>query len=193
MKVLGITGGIGSGKSVVSNLLKIIGVPVYNSDVEAKKITASSLLVQKKISEKFGSQLYSEGELNKALFASLIFNNPNHLAFANSVIHPEVYADFLEWKKKHSSCIIVGIESAILFESGFNKYVDTSVSVSSELELRIQRVQKRDALDRISILNRMNNQMSEITRNLQSDYTIINDDIQAVLPQVEKLLKQIES
>ncbi len=191
MKVLGITGGIGSGKSLISKMLESFGIPVYNSDIEAKKITVSSLLIQEKLSEKFGSQLYPNGELDKILLASLIFNDSNHLAFVNSIIHPEVYSDFLKWKQRYASYLWVGIESAILFESGFDKYVDLSVAVSAPLELRIQRIQKRDNLDRTSILSRIKNQMADEEKMKQTDYVITNDGIQAVLPQMESLLEEI--
>jgi dephospho-CoA kinase len=192
MKILGITGGIGSGKSVISKLLEINGVPVYNTDREAKKITASSLVVQEKLSSKFGSGLYREGLLDKAQLASLIFNHPEHLAFVNSVIHPEVRKDFLEWKEKQSGTSWVGIESAILFESGFDRLVDGSVTVSAPLETRIRRIDKRDGLDRESILTRIRNQMSEEERSRLASYTIVNDEVEALLPQVEYLLKKIK-
>ena len=190
MKVVGITGGIGSGKSVVSKILETMEIPVYNSDAEAKKIMESSLFVREKLSKKFGNQLYFTGKLNKTLLAELIFNHSEYLTFVNSVIHPEVYKDFLEWKQKYVSFPILGIESAILFESGFDKYVDLSITVSAPLELRIKRLQKRESLDETTILNRIKNQMSEEERISKADYIIVNDDIQPVIPQVESILKE---
>jgi dephospho-CoA kinase len=190
MKIVGITGGIGSGKSVVSKLLETMEIPVYNSDTEAKKLTESSLFVRGKLSEKFGNQLYSNGKLNKTFLADLIFNSSEHLAFVNSVIHPEVYKDFLTWKQKYVAFPMLGIESAILFESGFDQFVNFKIVVSAPLELRIERLRKRENLDEIAILNRIKNQMSEEEKINQADYVIINDDIQPIIPQVENILKE---
>jgi dephospho-CoA kinase len=192
MKVWGITGGMGSGKTMVSKLLETMGVPVYNTDVEAKKITESSPVIQKKLSDKFGSALYSGGKLNRTMLASLIFNHSEHLAFVNSTVHPEVYKDFLEWKKQHSEKEFTGIESAILFESGFARWVDVRINVSAPLETRIQRIQKRDRLSREAVLTRINNQLSDEEKNRLADYTIINDDVQALLPQIENLFKLLK-
>ncbi|MDR0865565.1 MAG: dephospho-CoA kinase [Candidatus Symbiothrix sp.] len=192
MKVLGITGGIGSGKSVVSKLLEIQGIPVYNTDKEAKKITAFSLVVQEKLSGKFGAALYKEGVLDKAMLASLIFNHPEYLAFTNSVIHPEVQKDFEEWKERQLGKSWVGIESAILFESGFDRLSDECITVSAPLEIRIQRVQKRDGLNRDAVLSRLNNQLSDKERSRLANCTIVNDEKKALLPQVENLLKMIK-
>jgi len=191
MKTIGLTGGIGSGKSVVSKLLETMGIPVYDSDKEAKRITSNSLVIQELLSKRFGSKLYPDGELNKSLLASLIFSNEENLKFVNAIIHPEVQKDFINWKKLHSNYSFVVVESAILFESGFDKIVDITINVSAPLEKRIKRVQKRDLSNRESILNRMNNQMSEEERIQKSNHTIINDDCQALLPQAEYLLKQL--
>jgi dephospho-CoA kinase len=192
MKVLGITGGIGSGKSTVSKLLEINGIPVYNSDIAAKKLSDFSPVIQEKLREKFGPELYKEGFLNRPMLASLIFNQPENLAFVNSVIHPAVEKDFLEWKKDRAEQAIIGIESAILFESRLRHIVDVSVNISAPLEIRIRRTQKRDNLNKEAVLNRMNNQMSEDERRRLADHIIINDDRQALTPQVEKLIKIVE-
>ncbi|GHS96340.1 dephospho-CoA kinase [Bacteroidia bacterium] len=193
MKVLGITGGIGSGKSIVAKVLEVMGIPVYNTDIAAKKISDTSPAVREKLSARFGTALYQNGTLDRKMLASFIFSNPEHLAFANSVIHPAVEKDFLEWKVEHQEKAWVGIESAILFESLLNQLIDISMNVSAPLETRIQRIQKRDNLDRESILNRIKNQLPEEERNRLANYTIINDDRQALLPQIENLLKIVKS
>ena len=193
MKIIGLTGGIGSGKSVISELLRTMGIPVYDSDNEARKITSNSLVIRDCLSKRFGMKLYQGNVLNKSLLSSFIFRDKENLKFVNSIIHPEVQKDFMSWKKtcKNKNASFVVIESAILFESDFDKITNITINVSAPLEKRIERVQKRDQLDRGSILNRMSNQMSEDERKKKSDHTIINDDYQALLPQVEYLLKQL--
>jgi dephospho-CoA kinase len=185
VKVIGITGGIGSGKSVVSKLLEINGIPVYNSDVQAKILNDTSPIIREKLSAQFGKDLYSEGRLNRQRLSEIIFNNPENLAFVNAVIHPEVRNHFLLWKEKTNKSM-VGIESAILFESGFDDLADVSVNVSAPEEIRIQRVQKRDNLSRPAILQRISNQFSDTERNRLATFTIVNDDRQAIIPQIEK-------
>jgi dephospho-CoA kinase len=193
MKTIGITGGIGSGKSVVSQLLKVWEIPVYDSDREAKRITGSSGVIREKLSAKFGPGLYQTGELNKEMLASLIFSKPDYLAFVNSVIHPEVFKDFFDWKEKQLGKAFVGIESAILFESHFDKSVDISITIAAPLETRIRRVQQREKINRESVLNRIKNQMSEEERNCLADYVIVNDDIQGLIPQIENLFEALKS
>ena len=187
MKVLGITGGIGSGKTVVSEILKIKGIPVYNSDLEAKRLMETSPAIREKLSGHFGENLYENDTLNKKLLASIIFDCSEKLTFVNSVVHPEVYQDFKEWKES-TNVEWVGMESAILFESGFNQYADFCLLVSAPIELRIQRTQKRDRLDREAVLNRIRNQMPEEEKQSLADFTIVNDNRQAVLPQIENLI-----
>lgn len=189
MKSIGLTGGLGSGKSVISKLLKIMDVPVYDSDSEAKKLMNTSSYIKEKLVEKFGTSIYKNGILEKKILASLIFNNQENIQYVNSVVHPEVYRDFLLWQKQYAGKCFVAIESAILFESGFDKESDVIINVSAPLELRVQRAEKRDRINRKQILNRIENQTSEEYRNFKSDYTIINNDIEALIPQVENILK----
>ena len=190
MKVAGITGGMGSGKSVVSKLLVINGIAVYNTDMAASKIHDISQTVREKLSGRFGPELYQPyGVLNRGMLASLIFNHPGNLAFVNSIVHPAVETDFMEWKTEREGEKLIGIESALLFESGLNRLVDISVNVSAPLEIRIRRVQKRDNWDREAILSRIRHQMTDEERNALADYTFINDDSHALLPQVENWIK----
>jgi dephospho-CoA kinase len=188
MKIIGLTGGIGSGKSTVSRLLEIMEIPVYAADTESKKLVDISPRIREQLSAKFGLQLYRDGGLDKAMLASLIFGNKENLQFANSVIHPAVFEDFRNWAEKQNNVSFVVIESAILFDSGFNKSVDITVNVSTPLEVRIRRVEQRDHVSRESIQARINSQISEEERNRLSDFTIFNDDTHALLPQVENLV-----
>jgi dephospho-CoA kinase len=192
MKILGITGGIGSGKSIVSRLLEIMEIPVYDCDREAKRIMGSSVTVRKKLCDEFGDDIYRENTLNKVMLAAIIFNNPEHLKFVNSLIHPEVYNDFLVWGKKRSFRKWIGIESAILFESRFDRMVDITIHVTAPEEIRIQRIQKRDHTERESILNRMHNQMSDKEKNCLANYIIVNDNKRGLLPQIENLLEVLK-
>jgi len=188
MILIGLTGGIGSGKSTISRLLGVMGIPVYIADMESKRLTESSPVIREKLTEKFGMDLYAEGKLNKALLASLIFGNDDNRRYVNSVIHPEVRSDFDRWKEQHSQSPVLVIETAILFESGFSNSVDVSVTVAAPEELRIRRVALREGWSRESIVSRMQSQLPEEEKIRLSDYVIYNDDKQALIPQIEKLL-----
>ncbi|MDR1631309.1 MAG: dephospho-CoA kinase [Dysgonamonadaceae bacterium] len=188
MKIVGLTGGIGSGKSTVSRLLEIMEIPVYEADTESKKLVDTSPRIREQLSAKFGLRLYRAGKLDKAMLASLIFENKENLQFANSVIHPAVFEDFRHWTAQHNTVSFAVIESAILFDSGFNKSVDITVNVSAPMEVRIRRVEQRDHVSRESVQARINSQLSETERNRLSDYIIFNDDTHALLPQVENLV-----
>ncbi|GHT05906.1 dephospho-CoA kinase [Bacteroidia bacterium] len=234
MITIGITGGIGSGKSVVSKLLEINGIAVYDSDMEAKRLTATSPVIREKLTERFGTQLYLDGQLDKAKLASLVFttaavvpeqggigvceNQPaaisqkspmdSHLAYVNSVIHPEVARDFIAWKEQNEQenarpgnfnrggrgkpARAIALESAILFESGFDKLVDVTVTVDAPLQVKIDRVKQRDNLSEQAVCERISNQMPDEKRNRLADYVIANDGQQALIPQVEDLLRKIE-
>jgi dephospho-CoA kinase len=188
MRIIGLTGGIGSGKSTISRLLEMMEIPVYAADSESKKIVDTSLHIREQLSAKFGLHLYRDGKLDKAMLASLIFGNEANLQFTDSVIHPAVFEDFRHWTERQNNVPFIAIESAILFESGFHQSVDITVNVSAPLEVRIRRVEQRDRVSRETVLDRINSQLSEEERNHLSDYTILNDDTHAILPQVENLV-----
>ena len=185
---LGITGGIGAGKSVVASFLKAIGIPVYIADDESKKLTSTSSLIKEQLIKQFGDELFTGGILNKALLASLIFENKDNLKVVNSIIHPEVMADFEAWSIKHADKKLVAIEAAILFESGFDKTVDLVVTVTAPQEERIERILKRNKTTREEILSRMSNQLPDEEKCKRSDFVIYNDNDRAIIPQIEKML-----
>ena len=191
MKVIGLTGGIGSGKSTLSRLLIIMGIPVYIADTESKRLTESSTVVREKLTEWFGMDLYTEGKLNKALLASLIFQNEDHRNYVNSVIHPVVRKDFERWKTQQAPSPVVVIETALLFETGYINSVDMSVTVAAPEELRIRRVELREGWSHASIVSRIQSQFPEEEKIRRSDYVIHNDDKQALVPQVERLIDTI--
>lgn len=189
---IGITGGIGSGKSVVASLLRIQGVPVYVADTESKILIDTSPSIKEKLTALLGNDLYTEKGVDRKLLASHIFNNPNYLRQVNAIIHPEVDRHFAEWTQKQTADICA-IESAILFESGFDKVVDKSLMVYAPLELRIRRAMTRDRASREDIVRRIGNQLPDETKKDRSDFVIFNDDKQALLPQTEKLLQSLQN
>ena len=188
MTKIGITGGIGSGKSVVSTLFELVGIPVYIADTESKFLCNHSPIIRKKLTHLFGETLYTKYGLDKKLLASHIFGNPEKLKQVNEIIHPEVNRHFLEWVTKQNTSICA-IESAILFESGFNHLVDKTLMIYAPLEVRIQRAIQRDNLSREAIISRINNQLSDEFKKEQSDYVIYNDGKLALLPQVAAFLQ----
>lgn len=189
--ILGVTGGIGSGKTTVSKLLTLYDIPVYVADIESKRLTAESPIIRKKLIEAFGDNLYDGGTLNKQLFAGIIFNDNSKLALANSIIHPEVASHFQEWCSKHSHYPIIAQESAILFESGFNTFMDKIVMVYTPLEERIVRVMQRDKSTREQVIERINSQMSDEEKAQRADYVIKNDENISLIPQIEDLLNTL--
>ena len=185
---IGITGGIGSGKSVVSSLLTLAGIPVYVADDESKNLTESSPVIQKKLKSLFGDDIYLNGNLDRKHLASLIFSDEVILKKVNSIIHPVVREDFQQWvsKQKAKRC---AMESAILFESGFDKDIDVVLMVYAPVELRLTRTMLRDGASEADIMKRMNRQMPDELKRKQADFVIVNDDVQALMPQIEQFLK----
>lgn len=189
MKKIGITGGIGSGKSVVSRLLSLFGVPVYIADEESKRLTDSSPVIREGLVRLFGSEIYRpEGGLNRQLLASHIFGNRENLLRVNQIIHPEVNRDFLAWVAGRQTSSACAIESAILFESGFDSIVDIRLMVYAPLSVRIQRAVERDGVQAEAIERRIRSQMPDEEKREMSDYVIWNDGSRALIPQVEKFL-----
>ena len=191
MLKLGITGGIGAGKTVVASFLKAMGVPVYIADDEAKKLTCSSPVIKSELIQSFGEELFANDTLNKALLASLIFKNKENLNLVNSIIHPEVLSDFNNWVKKHNDKTLVALESAILFESRFDKNLDLILAVTAPLEERIERIRKRNRLTREEILERITNQLPENEKCGRSDFVVYNNNNKAIIPQIEYVLEKI--
>ena len=184
---IGITGGIGSGKSVVASLLALSGVPVYIADEESKWLTNNSPVIREKLTALFGPEIYTNEGLNKKLLASHIFNNPEQLQQVNQIIHPEVNRHFSAWVERQTSPLCA-IESAILFESGFNRVVDTTLMVYAPMEVRIKRALERDVVSREEVIRRIESQLSDEVKKEKSDYVVFNDGKQALLPQITAFL-----
>lgn len=188
---IGITGGIGSGKSVVSKLLQLMGVPVYIADVESKRLTETDPDIRAALISLLGDEVYQDGKLNRPLLASYIFGNKDNLTMVNGIIHPRIKDDFRRWAQSHSSCPIVGIEAAILIEAGFTEDVDQVVLVYAPQEIRLRRAVSRDACAAEQIQQRMRNQMPDEDKKAFAHHIIYNDDKQALIPQLGSLIKTL--
>ena len=184
---LGITGGIGSGKSVVSQLLRVMDIPVYDSDIESKRLTVSDEGIRTQLIELIGTEVYLEdGSLNKPLLASWLFSCEEHTLKVNNIIHPVVKNDFLSWIKvqEEAGYMTCGIESAILIEAGFLDVVNKVLVVTSSLETRIERTIQRDHVTRESVIKRMAQQMDDEEKKEKADYVIYNDANIPIVPQL---------
>ncbi len=190
---VGLTGGIGSGKTIVSKIFEQLGVPIYNSDIEAKKLYNTNSEVKNKIIKYFGNNAYFDnGALNKKLLAKIIFTNSEDLQKINSIIHPAVKKHFYQWLKKQNSNYIIK-EAAILYESGAYKYLDKIIVVTSLEKIRIKRVMKRDNIDEKSVRERIYNQVNQKKLLKISDFEIINDEKTMILNQILKIHKQLSN
>jgi dephospho-CoA kinase len=179
-KIVGLTGGIGSGKTTIANYFKSFGVPIYIADDEAKKLIHTSKILNK-IKNQFGEELVTDKQLNREKLAQIVFSNPEKLSQLNQIVHPEVKKHFLKWfekQKKHSYIIK---EAAILFESKTNEDCDYIITVVAPIETRIQRILKRDSTTREAILERMKNQWSDADKVAKSDFVIHNEDVNEAL------------
>lgn len=190
MYKVGITGGIGSGKSCVCGLLAERGVAVYDSDSRAKELMHRSENLRKAIVETFGAECYVDGELNRRYLAERVFGDKEALLRLNSIVHPAVMEDFAEWAEQQSGSYVV-IESAILFEAGLEHYVDATVAVMAPEALRLERAMKRDGASEEQIRERMRNQLSDDERSERATYAIINISLDDLEEDVEQLHRRL--
>ncbi len=183
MNIVGLTGGIGSGKTTVAKVFKTLNIPVYNSDIEAKKLMNSNSKIKKQLISEFGNNVYVNNILNKKYLANIIFNNKQKLEIVNSIVHPVVKEHFKKWASLQTSPYVIK-ENAILFESGMQKDVNSIITVISPIEIRIQRVINRDNTTYKDVNARIKNQISDEEKIKKSDFVIINDDKQLIIPQI---------
>jgi dephospho-CoA kinase len=187
-KVIGLTGGIGSGKTTIANYLLSKGIPVYISDIEAKKVMEFPEIIDK-ISTTFGKELIgANATLDRENLASIVFNNPEKLKQLNAIVHPAVKKHFDQWIEQHQKFPIIVKEAAILFESGSYKDCDAIITVTVPLETRIQRVLKRDGSNREKVIQRINNQISDKERIKRSQFVINNENFNETKKQVDEIL-----
>ena len=190
MTTIGITGGMGSGKSIVAALLKVYGIPVYDADSESKRLLLTSPTIRRGLTDLLGADIYSPDgtTLRRARMASLIFADPNLLARVNAIIHPEVGRDFDAWRARLTTSVCA-MESAILFESGFDRRADLRLMVYAPEAIRLQRVMARDNATKAAARQRMQRQWPDERKIALSDAVITNDGRAALIPQVEAFVK----
>ncbi len=190
---LGITGGIGSGKSVVSRLFRMMDIPVYLTDDEAKRLMIEDPIIRHELCTLVGNEVYqADLSLNRSLLANFIFGNPDNLIKVNSIVHPRVKTDFLQWAEHHKTFPLVGMECAILYESGFEIVVDKVLLVTAPLELRLRRAVKRDSTQEEQIRKRIKHQWDDIQLIGRADFVVLNDEETLLLPQITEILQQLQ-
>ena len=190
MYKVGVTGGIGSGKSTVTRMLESMGVAVYLSDDRAKELMVHDGALRERIAARFGADAYVDGELNRRYLSERVFSNGEELAALNAIVHPAVMDDFDRWAEEQESPYVV-IESAILFEAGLEGRVDCVVSVLAPRELRIERAMARDGVVREDVERRIANQMSDDERTNRSKYAIVNIILEELEEDVEQLHRRL--
>ena len=184
---IGITGGIGSGKSTIANIFSLLGVPLYNADNRAKWLMANDRELIKSIVDQFGSDSYIDGQLNKQYLAEKVFKDENLVNKLNSFVHPAVARDFADWSYKYVTGYVLK-EAALLFETGSYKELDATILIISPRELRIKRIIHRDSQRSLEqIENIISRQMAVEEAKAKADYVIINDDSTLLIPQVLQL------
>ncbi|MGO4822128.1 MULTISPECIES: dephospho-CoA kinase [unclassified Flavobacterium] len=187
-KIIGLTGGIGSGKTSIAKHFMSLAVPVYIADDEARKIMQSEAII-KALKMNFGDSVFDGNSLNREKLAAVVFNDPEKLSALNAIVHPAVKEHFQQWLVAHKKAQIVIYEAAILFESGSYKMCDSIITVTAPVESRIQRVIKRDNSSREAVLKRINAQWTDEERASKSDYIIENIDLATAKIKAEEILK----
>ncbi|MBO7601554.1 MAG: dephospho-CoA kinase [Bacteroidaceae bacterium] len=187
---LGITGGIGSGKSVVAHVLQALGIPVFDCDAESKRLTVVHPHIRQQLVALLGAKVYQGNALNKPYLANYLFSSPEHVQQINSIIHPVLKDYFLQWVSEQSTKF-VAIESAILFEAGYDDVVDYVVMISAPLEVRIARSIRRDGVTRSAIEERIRQQMDDEEKRRRSQFDVVNDGVVPVIPQVLEIINTL--
>jgi len=187
---LGITGGIGSGKTSVGRVFEVLGIPVFSADKNAQDIMDNNLEIKNSLNSISGKNLYINGNLDRALLASIIFNDSSILKKVNSLVHPAVFDNFTQWTIVQDSPYVI-MEAAILFESGASEFVDRVVTIVAPVEQRVARVILRNKLSAQQVMDRMKNQMADETRIKLSDYVIYNSENDMIIPVILKIHNDI--
>ncbi|RED38538.1 dephospho-CoA kinase [Winogradskyella eximia] len=190
MVVVGLTGGIGSGKTTILKCFQSIGVPVYIADAEAKALMNRSKVIRRKLIDLFGSDAYKDGTLNRPYLASQIFNDRSVLSKMNAIVHPKVAAHFKRWLKKQNADYVIK-EAAIIFENNLENQYNYIITVVADEALRIQRVIKRDNSSEEKVKSIIKNQLSDAEKIKKSDFVILNNDLEDAKKQVFKIHKEI--
>ncbi|MFN8265330.1 MAG: dephospho-CoA kinase [Chitinophagaceae bacterium] len=190
MLKIGLTGGIGSGKSMVAHVFELLGIPVYSADAAAKKLMNEDEQLKQQLIHYFGTGTYSNGLLNRQYLASIVFTNKEKLELLNSIVHPVTIADAERWFQSQKAPYALK-EAALLFESGAAEGLDAVIGVTAPETLQIKRVMDRDGVTAAEVKKRMNNQVEETIKIRLCDYVITNNDQQLILPQILQLHEQL--
>lgn len=190
MLKIGVTGGIGSGKSTVAKVFEVLGIPVYYADDAAKKLMNEDEELKEKIKEHFGEAVYSDGVLNKKMVADIVFNAPQKIELLNSLVHPATLKDAERWMQENTTPYCIK-EAALIFESGAQQNLDYVIGVTAPVPLRILRTMQRDAVSREEVIARMDKQLDEGMKIKLCDFVIINDGQEMLLPQILELHKKL--
>jgi dephospho-CoA kinase len=186
MLKIGLTGGLGSGKSTVAHIFEVLGIPVYYADTASKRLMNEDDKVKQAVENVFGKEAYSGGELDRRFLAEIVFKDQKKLEILNAIVHPATLQDADEWIKKQTAPYIIK-EAALIFESGAHQSLDYIIGVKAPLPLRIQRAMKRDSMSRDEFMARINRQINEEIKMRLCDFIIVNDEQQMVIPQVLEL------
>ena len=188
---VGITGGIGSGKSVICNIFRNLDIPVYQADIEARRMMGEDETIRGELLAFFGTEAFQNNQLNRKFLSERIFPDPKARSFVNSLVHPAVRSDFAGWVEKQASAPYIIEEAALLFETGAWKELDYNILIVSAVETRIGRIMERDEMTRAEVLARMDSQMDPEKAVALADFVISNDEEEFVIPQVLKVDKII--
>jgi dephospho-CoA kinase len=191
-KIIGLTGGIGSGKTTLANYLDSLGIPVFIADDEAKRLMQSSAILEA-IKTSFGDAIFEKGQLNRQQLAAIVFSDPEKLNQLNNIIHPAVKKQFTIWLSQYLTAPFVIYEAAILFESGSYQNCDIIITVTAPFEDRIARVMERDGSSREQVVQRINAQWTDEQRISKSDFVIDNTDTQTAKQKINKILKILKN
>ena len=186
MLKIGITGGIGSGKSTVAKAFEVLGIPVYYADDAAKRLMNEDGKLKEKIQLQFGNEVYKNGQLDRKHLAEIVFTSPEKLALLNALVHPVTLKDAEKWMQQQSTPYAIK-EAALIFESGAQEHLDHVIGVTAPAPLRIQRTMQRDGITREEVIARMDKQMDETIKMKLCDFLIKNDEQEMLLPQVLRL------
>lgn len=190
MLKIGLTGGIGSGKSTIAKVFEVLGIPVYYADKAAKELMNKNELLKQQLIFHFGENTYINGELNRKYLGEIVFSNKEKLELLNSLVHPATIADAAKWFQQQKAPYVIK-EAALLFESGSAEGLDYVIGVSAPETIRIKRVTDRDAVDAAEVKKRMYNQLDETIKMKLCDFIICNNEQEMILPQVLSLHKEL--
>lgn len=192
MKTIGLTGGIGSGKSLIAHIFNLLGIATYDSDLGAKRLMNDNGSVKESITELFGNDAYTAGSLNRGFVAQQVFNNPTLLEKLNGIVHPAVGRDFQEWKNRQPANMpYVLKESALIFEADIFRSLDQTILVIAPQEIRIDRVMRRNGMAREQVVQRMENQWPDEQKIPLADFIVVNDEQRGLIRQVMEIHRQL--